>query len=364
MRIFLLCIGLACVMASCQVYENDPNTISEPPQISLTGTVTITRGGIPLNHDNFPIYGVPEEQYHNRIWLRSYITPDGYSVGNLVSVFSNETDAALGKYTWVMNIDSRSIPGLIFFEVGIPATSYPVIKMTEGIWIQNTDSIVDIGIVDFNVVRLFGNLPVTFNGNPPADNMFGSLYRNPEIIIIHPPSSSTAFSIPIQPNGDWMWDVIPDIIETPVRFSVEAREKGGIFSIYLNPNHIINIPPTGGEIIFPDYPNIDFKAFSLAGAVNIPDFGTGQSWIYIEFYHQDFPPDSLIGRVEILLSQTNENGLYEWSLLVPAFPLPVELIFKLMVYTAECRRTYFGRFEITDETVLGNIDLGTFTVNY
>ena len=350
-------IFLICVFSACPIYEQDPYNI---PLISLTGTVTITRNGIPLNHENFPIHGVSEDTYHQRIWLRAYLSPDGSNVGYVRSIFSNETDLALGKYTWVMDIDSSRIPGLIFFEVIIPSASPTnIMKITEGIWIQNNNSIVDIGTVNFEVIRLFGNLPVTFNGNPPSEGV-SSLSTSPRISIIQ---SDDLYSYPmiIQPNGDWIWDTPADSFETQLVFRVDAREKGGFFSRYLNPDHTITIPDTDKEIIFPDYPNLDFEAFSLEGTVNISDHSGELRWLELDFYHRDFPPDSLIGRVTISNHSANENGLFEWSLLVPVFPLPDELIFRLYINDGEGRRrTYFDRLEIGNETDLSNINLGPF----
>ena len=355
-------IFLICVLAACPVYENDPYI--SVSSISLTGTVTITRNGIPLNHENFPIHGISEDTYHQRIWLRAYLSPDGGNVSYSRSVFSNETDRVLGKYTWVMDIDSSRIPGLFFFEIGIPAeSSTPISKVTEGIWIQNNNSIVDIGTVDFEMIRLFGNLPVTFNGNPPSEGGISSLYMSPRLSIIR---SDSLYSYPIiiAPNGDWVWDTPADSFETPLVFRVDAREKGGIFSRYLNPDHTITIPDTDKEIIFPDYPNLDFEAFLMEGTVNIPDHSGELHWLELDFYHRDFPPDSLIGRVSISNHSANENDLFEWSLLVPAFPLPDELIFRLFFNAGEGPiRTYFGRLDISNEADLGNLDLGTFTVD-
>ena len=354
-------IVLVCALTAC-IQEEDPYF---DPRVSLTGTVTITRNGIPLNYENFPINELAEDSYHRRIWLSAFISPDGGWAGNTISVFSNDTDLALGKYTWVMNFDPSRIPGLIFFEVDIPAVPSSIRKITEGIWIQNRNSIIDIGIVDFEVVRISGNLPVTFNGNPPSTtNTSSTLYSSPRIRISQPRSLQSAGSTIIQPNGDWMLDIFPESSQTPFTFTVDARENGGTFSRDLNPNHIITIHGASETIVFPDYPNLDFEAFSMAGTVNIPDSG-GELSLAIDFYHPDFPPDSLIGRVNISRHQTNENGLFEWNLMVPVFSLPEELIFRLYITVDHIRvfRTYYGRLDLTNETDLSNINLGTFTVN-
>jgi hypothetical protein len=358
------------------------NTCGPFPQlfdtVTINGTVSITRKGTPWTPDHINFFenmntqtymdktgaarSSPPAPPYNRPRLYAYTSPDkeNFIVSSDADLPDN-INLALGKYSWTMEIPSYRIPGLLYFEIEIPMAGLSPEKMTVGIRVENNNSVIDLGVIDFDVIRLWGNLPVTFNGELSTANVYSRLFRSP-YIDIKLADGSYLGGPDVESNGNWLQDIYSQDVEKPVTFILKARENGGIFSKVLNHDNDITVHKTDKEIIFPDYPSIDFKAFLLSGTIDIvvPDdkkmsSGKELNWCVIEFYDADY--NSLIGLVDDFHPRKNENGLFEWETMVPAFSFPVELLFKVQYKTN-------SGILLTEDTDLRNIHLGTFPDYY
>jgi len=340
---FLLLACFICIHTACDL----------TPRTTVTGVVTVYRNGEPWKPDHLAINRTastarnqPPPPPYDRPRIYAFTKPDKYPCVGSGDANSplNDADFAQGKYTWTMEIESRSLPGLIYFDVYTPMAGLLPTKMTKGIWVEE-GSVVDLGIIDYDVIRLSGNLPVTVNGDP----LSGS-----PAIFINKMDNTYFSSASVNPDGNWLRDVYAQDSELPLVFILKTRRSGGVFHKVLNPNHEIAIKNADKEIIFPENPGVDFAAFILSGTIDFQTFRERQ-WLSIYFYDTDYTDDSLIGVVDFSSSQIkrDENGFVGWKTMVPAFSFPKELLFKVN-YSQESSIT------ISDPSEIDNLHLGTF----
>jgi len=340
---FLLLACFICIHTACDL----------TPRTTVTGVVTVYRNGEPWKPDHLvtnraasTARNQPPPPPYDRPRIYAFTKPDKYPCvgGDDTDYPLNDTDRAQGKYPWTMEIESRSLPGLIYFDVYTPMAGLLPTKMTKGIWVEE-GSVVDLGIIDYDVIRLSGNLPVTVNGE--------SLSGSPDIYITKMDNSYFDYAY-INSNGNWLKDVFAQESETPLIFTLKTQKGGGVFRKILNPDHVITIKDIDKEIVFPDNPSVDFTAFLLSGTI---DFQTSRDrqWLNIHFYDSDYTDDSLIGTVFYRSSEIkrDESGFSVWKTMVPAFSFPKELLFKVN-YSQE------SSILISDYSEIDNLHLGTF----
>jgi len=331
--------------------------------IEISGTVTITRNGEPWIHDALidtlktetSARMQPPMPPYDRPAITAFTSPGGSFLGNNYDLRQpplNKDDLALGTYTWTVElINVASVPKIIFFEVEVPMKGLSPKKMTHGIRIGEDLSEIDLGVINFDIVRLRGNLPVTVNGEPLTERNYAHMYIKNE-------DGSNFLDRPVGFNneGKWTQDVYAPDSEVPVIFNLIANKDRAVFKKTLNPNHVITIHNTDKEIIFPDYPFVDFEAFSLSGTVEILVPDATRYWLEIYFYENDYEYDSRIGLAASQPPKVNEDGLMEWEALVPAFAFPKT--FFLHISTPAYRID--SGILVTEDTDLHNIFLGSF----
>jgi len=350
--------------------------------VTITGTVIVTRNNIPWNLNNYPnddigisvnigevadraVDSGPPAPYNPprdrpSIFAKSKSRPE-YNVAEVAALYSSGDDLVQGRYSWSMKVPYSYVPGMISFQVLVPTLGTDYIIELGEIWVENTETPVDLGTVNFNMTRIWGNLPVTFNGNPPTDNRYSFLYRKPEIIVKQSDGANIG-RFTILPDGKWLMDIKKQDSEIELEFSVEAMENGGIFRKNLNPNHLITVHNTDKEIVFPDYPVINFEAFTLSGTVFLPVIIGTLFRCEINFYNDDL-------RVAFV-RHNNENfrgrksGEFEWSTMIPSFSFPKELTFTLVYAIQGNERRFSGSIEINEDNDLENINLGTSAAEY
>jgi hypothetical protein len=128
------------------------------------------------------------------------------------------------------------------------------------------------------------------------------------------------------------------------------------------------------EILFPSYPSIDFEAFNMSGTIKFvslnPELYSGPSSIL--FYDGDVDFSSWEARIADISSyglQSLGDGLYSWQTMIPAFTIPRNLHFWVLGSIISIGGKYYSIdvtpssavINITDDTDLTNIHLGTFT---
>jgi hypothetical protein len=288
---------------------------------------------------------------YDRPGIRAFTSPSGRSIGNN---YNNRqsidvVNLVQGKYPWTVElINIANVPENLYFEVIVPMEGLYPNKMTHGIKIGKNKSAIDLGVIDFDVIRLWGNLPVTFNGNPSSANVYNRLYRSPDIRIMNMDGVILGSPI-IWTNGNWVQDIFSKEMETSLIFILEAREKGGIFRKILNPNQFITVHNTDKEIIFFDYENVDFEAYTLSGTIEIITTREKLNWFVIEFYDDDNSLIALVDQVSWQI-QRDDNDLILWETMIPAFSFPKELNFRTQYQT-------YSSIIINEETDLSNIFL-------
>jgi hypothetical protein len=369
----LFLAALLCVLAAC------PNSMPDN-SVTINGTVTITRNGIPWNRDNFHRYSysraAPPPTDRPRI---SAYYKDGGWVTDSVSVSYRPDSAAYrnGTYQWSLNVPADKLPCTIRFYITCPMLDVESrLGTTKEFWGEDKNTSVDLGVINFDVIRISGNLPVTVNNKPFGDYddytvgyMNISDARNSNIN-----GWTTLYnfwSTDIRHNGDWSLNIARPDSEISLEFQVEVRQNGGVLRKTLNPDNAVTIYDTDKEVVFPDYPSVNLEAFLLSGTIEVVAPGTGDSrYFSISFYREgahlnppDYTSDSVL--ITYLLSDTttewSASGLKEWKTTIPVLELPHELIYSFSFYKGG--EVYKGHSSviITGDTDLSNINLGVFT---
>jgi len=373
---FLFLPALLFVLASCIIPSDNLLTVS--------GTVTITRNGIPWNSDNFsPYYGRDVGPPEDRPIIYAYSKdgdlmnrPNGYYGEAAVYYKPDDDSYRSGTYQWKLKIPSDKLPASFYFDVTCNMPDVQSVfrtKLTKEYLVQDENTIVDIGIVNFDVVRLSGNLPVTINNIPLEDyNDYGN-YSSGMIYVFNLTSGIIvneepypSWTVNIDPDGGWFLNIERPVSEISLLFMSEAHLNGGILRKILNDDYAITVYDADKEIFFPNYPSVNYEAFHLSGTIEAVSPGNGESRFYaIKFFSND---DEFTGNnysIESnLLSEISTgwsaSGRKSWKTTIPALELPHELFYSFSFYKGS--KMYYGHSSImiTSDTDLSSIDLGVF----
>jgi hypothetical protein len=368
-----------CIFASCPADIPD-NTVT------IRGTVTVTRNGVPWNVDNFPqnsnneypfptdrpeiIAFTTDRKYYNDVQDAVWDNPQVYIGVNYAHQKQNTVDINNGTYKWALEVPSDKLPCMIYFEVRcwMEYAPFQGEKRAKGIWVTKENINIDLGHFNYNVIQVSGNFPITINGDSlNIDTDWAEMY------IRHRYGTSLygdESPIWIYPNGDWSFYVVEQGWPMPLRFRVQAGRKNAIFRLELTgdeytPDELIWVHDTDTVITFPSHSSIDFKAVTLSGTVKL-NAPKGQPLMYgLYFYEEDYVWYSLIGGVEEYLPIIQYDGdglIIEWETMLPA-PLPQKLPFIFDASTPSgARFNTDSSIEITEDTDLNNIYLGFFTL--
>jgi hypothetical protein len=383
----LFILVLVGILAAC------PELIPENT-VTIRGTVTITRNGVPWNSGNFPAQSIQRYTANENVYARGVPPPipwiEAYTIsetGNRINIgsaylasFMNHlppADNADGTYKWSMKIPPDELPALIYFQVSgynimgdvnsLPGGSPESVQMTEGITVINEYGNIDLGIVDFKIVCLSGNLPITINGEPlDYDDGWATIYVSD-------------LRKSISPNGDWSFFVFPPDSPKQLNFRIEAVKgvrvknidnnynyaKYSYFKEELNPDDDITLHDTDKEVIFPP---VDFKAFTLSGTIRFVASNGPLSWYNIHFYEKEVPYytawDYEIVSIVDWSPRPGVNGTIQWEAVVPAFSFPHTLPVWIRAEAGDSQRQNPASSSvlITGAAGLNNINLGTFNV--
>jgi hypothetical protein len=368
LTICLFLTGFVYTLSACDIIFRTNTTIS--------GNVTIIHNGEPWIPDTVSLL----EGYNNE--ARSTARddrpiPPPYEGCPVIYVYSDPNgindqlgwgyagypdDNTQGKYPFKFDIYSGSLPDNIYFKVVIPMAGISPSQMTKGIFVKKDDTNIELGVVNFDTMRLWGNLPITVNCEPYSRTHGSSdsyLYRSPELSFWRENGTKLGDSY-IGTDGNWFRDILFADSEIPVTFTLDMRDKGGIFTKTLNIDRIVPIyntmePPKmiSKQIIFTDS-IIDFEAFTLSGTMELLSDTERQFTYQIYFY--DTETDLHIGSAIEWNSTTNLHGIStEWETMVPAFNLPKTLLVKI-------RNGIDFFIVITEDTDMKNINLGTINL--
>jgi len=332
---------------SCQIDE---------PTVTIRGIVTITRDGKPYNES------LPTLTAHNR--SRFETKPNKSTLLGWTWVNHRETTVQIGDglFEWFMDIPYKAISSDIYFEIqtfmhgvdATPSTNYPI-KSLAGIRINDADSIIDLGTVNFQIIQLSGSLPVTINGEPAGGIMHIGL-----------PNNQGLAGANINPEGLWSCYVLSPDPGTPIGFSISTQKGEARFFQRIDTEIDTNINNYGENIhfIFPEYPNINFQAFTISGTIKVPNIRKSQPWeADITFYDEDnsFNDWWGLGGAEIEFLRPNGDGSGVWTGTVRAFPIPQRLNFRVSGSRGNDFASLTSTVKINNETDLNNVNLGTFS---
>ena len=378
-------VVLTCILAACLEPQPD-NTVT------IHGTVTITRNGISWNTDNFPTQSV-KEYIDNEMSLAARDIPPqspwiwAYTIsetGDRVHIGTAYIDdynyymapANSATYKWSMRIPPDTLPGLIYFKVSgemieavysFSSSDYTA-QMTEGIWVNNEDETIDLGIIDFKILKLSGNLPVTINGDPPDYN-----YNWVRMNVYRLETFTRIGVINISPNGDWSFYFFPTRFPLTLSFEVEIIKgimadnisRYSYFKEELYTDNIITLYDADKEVLLP---SVDFKAFNISGTIKFIASKEPLSWYDIHFYEKEVPYYTAwnyeIASIVEWDPQPDGNGIIQWEIVVPAFSFPHNLPFWIRATAGDIHRSNLASSSvlITSEADLNNIYLGSFNV--
>jgi len=365
--LLILSLVLIFVFASCLLFFPIDSTVI------IRGTVTITRNGEPWNNDNFPLYYVRNSRDvgppHDRPMLVAYSKEYGYIGEASVRYDTNSADYNRGKYQWALKISGDKLPCSIYFYVSCWMMDvYDSKGVDTGyFWISDRNTVTDLGIINYDVVKLFGNLPITVNGE--ACETFDDYSISMMNILIKSNSFPLHQTYPsyqtyIDTNGDWSLNIFQPESEIQAVFQVETDLLGGIFKKVMNPDEAIIIYDTDIEVIFPDFESVNFEALALSGTLKLPVADGRRLHIYL--YYKNYTgsnSDTVLSGQEITWPEPDNNGLFEWKTMIPVYPLPFEIIARtelikdVGMYRVD-RYKSDKKIVITDTTDLSSIDLG------
>ena len=371
----LFLAALLCALAAC------PEALLES-SAAIGGTVTITRNGIPWNSNNFSQYryGRDPGPPTDRPMISAYSKGGGWIGSASVYYQPDGDDYRNGTYRWSLKIPADKLPCSVYFNVSclMDDVQSSLSTSTEEFWIPDENTVVDIGVINFDVVRLSGNLPITINNKPIGDysdddytfaQMNISDVRN-----IHNMNGWTTiyhfWSAYIAPNGDWSLNIAQPDSEISLEFQVEVRQNGGFLRKTLNPGNAVTVYDTDKEVVFPDYPRVNLEAFHLSGTIEVVSPGTSDSRYFISFYREgaqlnppDYTSDSVLSTYLLsdIIAEWSTSSRKEWKTTIPVLEFPHELIYSFLVHKGG--EVYKGHSSviITSDTDLSNINLGVFT---
>jgi len=369
-RVLFFVAVTVCIFVACA----DPPLDIENT-VTIGGTVKVTQNNVPWNEIYFPSgryngrYVGPNPWRPAVLAFTAPIRNSDYLIGSVrADDIQSEADLNEGTLKWSMKISADKLPLTVYFGIRCwmgDICDGPVKMMTDGVLINGVDTSIDLGTVDYNVVRLSGNLPVTINGEPLGYD--AQLHIRPVDTFIE------AETVQIAPNGDWSVTAMQSDSPMPLKFIVEAKKDGGIFRKELNPDYDITVYDTDEEVIFPAYPGVDFEAVTLSGTVKLlaqkpvhffeVDFFENEVDYYAVWWLQ-IGSSGQIQRPELGDGITDKDGIIEWRTMVPAFSFPRDLHFWVQASTDG--KGYYSagsNVTITADTDLSNIDLGVFTVD-
>jgi hypothetical protein len=371
------------VLVSCPI-DTSENTVT------IRGTVTITRNGVPWNSNNFPqneIY-MEEDFITNRPIVIAYTTnrenyndsidailnPQVYIGYNHAHQKQDVNDMDKGTYKWDIRIPSNELPCMIYFEVGcwMEYAPFQGRKRTEGIWVTKENTGINLGHFNYNVIQVSGNFPVSING----DSLSIETKDWAEMYVTHRYGTELYpyETVWIYPNGDWSFNVVEQGWPMPLRFYVLAGRENGFFKLELTGDEntvdeLIWVHDADKQITFPDHQSIDFQAVTLSGTLklNIPKGRDLLCRLYFYDEEVDYYASwwNLIGREEIHLQNIQYEGdglIIEWNVIVPA-SFPKDLPFYLFASTPDGEKfETYSVLKTTDSTDLKNIFIGHFTI--
>ncbi|MDR1836285.1 MAG: hypothetical protein LBQ89_01360 [Treponema sp.] len=361
--LLVLSLVLICILASCFQFLLIDNTVI------IRGTVTITRNGEPWNTDNFPLYSIRNSNSReagppvDRPMLTAYSKEYGYIGEASVRYDTSSADYNSGTYQWALKISVDKLPCSIYFYVSCWMMDVYDSKGTDTgyFWISDRNTVTDLGIINYDVVKLSGNLPITVNGEACEALDEYSVSR---MNIFIRSNSYPSYQTHIDPNGDWSLNIFQPDLEIPAVFQVETDLLGGIFKKVLNPEDAIIIYDTDIEVIFPDFESVNFEALALSGTIQLPVTDGRRLHIYLYYKNNTGSnSDTVLSGQEITWPEPDNNGLFEWKTMIPVYPLPFEIIARtelikdVGMYRVD-RYKSNKSIVITDTTDLNSIDLG------
>lgn len=368
--ILLFIIALVFTFTTCNM-----NDTPSEPVITVQGTVTIRINGEPWNGEGFHLHNTMNARNGCDCYLRwnrpaiTAYSKGGQYIGEVIASNSIKSeDSGKGIYYWTMKIPAGRLPDDINFLVtsyiqGV--SGYGWAPATEYFWIDDKDTIIDLGVFDYNVIQLSGNLPITINNEPLDKDIMGFLhFSNADF------PGSFHDTIFIEQNGNWSCYMFQPHGEISAAFMLEVPVRyGGIFRKALNPDDVIIIYDTDMEIAFPNYPSINFEAITLSGKLILPEGNRRRLHIYVDEGDTGVPAgpinqDKNIVRLEITWPETGKDNIYEWEILLPfsAFPYTITTRVELLNdVKGQMNVNWFTSDSviiIKEDTDLNNINLG------
>ena len=357
----LLCAAVTiCLLAACLYPPTFPP--EEETYVIIEGKMVVTRNDVPWNledcyyYERNDTYVFPEviaylgpPDLSERIYLGS--SGSTRRPPNTVSWFGK------GEYRWSMEIPKNRLPAYVFFGVrnrmdDVNPSTQEVIP--EGVWIRNEYAKIDLGVIDFRVIRLSGNLPITINGEPLNETDRARLN-------IKGLTGYSTSLVAIKADGNWAQSYIQPDSERPVSFELYL-ERGPLSLIMEISPDTDTVYDTDREIIFPDYPNIDFEMVTLSGTTKVlaPDANQVEGRIW--FRGENFKNTNIRWCYNYLdkfqYEQSDDGWLAQWQLTVPALSLPQQLGLELGVLVDNSSYGYVPfSIDITDNSGLDNIAL-------
>jgi len=337
MNLILFLIGFVSILTSCSLGSQSGNTFDNTTEINGSVTITITRNGVPLIPTDFIENTTARSKPPPRDipMLYAYSHTGEYLGSSYANVSQDADDLGKGIYRWTMRILRDKLPGTVYFRVSFPMQKVydTPSNTTEGIWVSDGNSNVDLGIINYDIIQISGTLPVSVNGEP-HEGIYNVVDRAQMHIFygyLTPPvrySTEPNIITTILPNGNWSEYIVQPDSERSLKFQIESRKGGGVFRKNLNEQEVITVYNTDKEVIFSDYQSIDFEAFTLSGTININTSGKRLYWYEIYFYENGANPSfesDHIGWVEVMNPDSERGGIFKWQTLVPACSFPNKL---------------------------------------
>jgi len=351
-------LALAGIVISCEYALP-----AEDASIIIQGEVTITR-----NNDPFNKYEVS----YRDISIYAYLSPPDISYGYHSSYYIASSEYRItflgdGKYHWVMEIPYYQLPNILYFEVrtlfdDITARSISNSKITEGFLMDKANTLIDLGTINFDMVHITGNLPITVDSEPvnsANSNRIELIMKVQEQIY---QMQRYQMSARIDDNGDWSFDIIHSGGEFFIDLEIYIIYNGMSFRKVMETGMPIILPCTEKEIFFPA---VNFETFALSGKISplIPEKDhIGGS---IKVYDEEF---SLLGAWVSPLNVTElcylpESDWATWEeLKVPAFLFPQKLQFLIIIQTERGNYQGYTNIDVKDAADLQNLDLGVISI--
>ena len=229
------------------------NSTTVDDSIPVNGTVLLRINEVPLENSNLFTRNYNRAAPPPPIEITVFTEDMLRLTSAAVLLRAGNDEHHRGTHQWTLDIPANRFPGYFYFGV-TTWTAHVAFGLagvlTEKYWIEDESAVIDIGTINYDVVQLRGNLPVSVYNEPftGSRRLLLTLLGGGAAFF---PTSSTS----IMPNGDWSFYLDRRYLESRIEFTLGVEVSLHNVLHKTLPPYTLVVSDAGFEVVFPDLPN-------------------------------------------------------------------------------------------------------------